>query len=77
MEKLETGFLEILARESGLKTGEIKRESELVQDLDLDSISFPTLAAGLEDIYKIAISDDQIHSMKTVGELYDYFHTTK
>lgn len=48
---------------------EIKLESRLVEDLDLDSIGFVELGTGLEDKYMIDIPDDELQKLKTVEEV--------
>jgi acyl carrier protein len=48
---------------------EIKLESRLVEDLDLDSIGFVELGTGLEDKYMIDIPDDLLQKLKTVEDV--------
>ncbi len=48
---------------------EIKLESRLIEDLDLDSIGFVELGTGLEDKYMIDIPDDELQKLKTVEEV--------
>ena len=52
----------------------IKPESELVNDLDFDSIDAIELILQLEDKYDAKISAEKLKSSKTVQDVLDYLY---
>ena len=44
-------------------------ESDLLRDLRLDSISLMTLVVGLEDRFRVTLSEEDSEGVRTVGEL--------
>lgn len=50
----------------------IKPESELINDLGINSIELADLVLLCEDKYDIEIDDDDIKNFVTVGDVADY-----
>ena len=60
--------------DSGLK---ITRETDMVADLEIDSVSVLDIVMDIEDNYDISIPVNTISEIKTVGELVDAIHEIK
>jgi acyl carrier protein len=58
-----------LARRKLGFTGELRPDSRLVEDLELDSLRLLTLAMAVEDHFRIALTEDDEAGIVTVGDL--------
>lgn len=63
---------EIIIENTELDNIEITRESVLLQDLGLNSLDLMGMICELEDEFDIEISDRDIRSFKTVGDVIDF-----
>ena len=64
----------MMASEFGLSPDDIEPSAHLVDDLDLDSIDLVDLAVTLEDESGIKLDEDQIKSVRTVGDAVEVIH---
>jgi acyl carrier protein len=64
----------MMASEFGLSPRDIEPDAHLIDDLDLDSIDLVDLAVTLEDESGIKLDEDQIKSVRTVGDTVDVIH---
>ncbi|REJ81508.1 MAG: acyl carrier protein [Acidobacteria bacterium] len=55
--------------DSPVAASELRAEHRLVEDLELDSIALITLAVEIENHFRIAFSEDDDASLRTVGDL--------
>lgn len=62
----------LLAANSGLPFTSIKDDSNLSKDLGLDSLDTVDLVLQMEDMFKIAIPDEEYQDLKTVKQFCDY-----
>lgn len=62
----------ILVEELQLDADEIKLESELANDLGINSIELADLVMLCEDKFGIEIEDEDIHKFVTVGDVVTY-----
>ncbi|MCB1035822.1 MAG: acyl carrier protein [Acidobacteria bacterium] len=69
-EAVLAGIAEV-AREHLDWQGPIRREMLLVEDLELDSLRLFTLAAELENHFRIHLYEDEEGELSTVGDLVD------
>ncbi len=58
----------VLRDELGLSR-EARPEDDLVADLQLDSVGLLTLVVGLEDRFRIALSEEDAAGVRTVSDL--------
>ncbi len=58
----------LLRDELGLSR-EARTEDDLVADLQLDSVGLLTLVVGLEDRFRIALSEEDAAGVRTVSDL--------
>ena len=62
----------ILVEELQLDEDEIKLESELANDLGINSIELADLVMLCEDRFGIEIEDNDIHKFVTIQDVVDY-----
>ena len=67
----------ILVEELQLDPDEIKLDSELANDLGINSIELADLVMLCEDKFGIEINDDDIRKFTTVGDVVEYLETLK
>ena len=70
-DQLEDELRSILVAEFELAPEQISARARLVEDLDLDSIDGVTIVVRLESRLRVAISDEEIQKMQTVGDIVD------
>ena len=71
---IEARVLAILAREFDVDAAEISPETDLQNDLAFDSLDGVALAGWIEEETGLALSDDDIESMRTFGEIVELVH---
>ncbi len=62
----------ILVEELQLDPDEIKMESELANDLGINSIELADLVMMCEDKFDLEIEDEDIHRFITIGDVVKY-----
>ena len=50
-------------------------ETQLVDDLELNSFDVMTIISDVEDEYKISIPDEDIINFKTIGDIKNYLES--
>lgn len=68
LEKLQ----EIVADKLGIEVEEVKAESSFREDLQADSLDLFEIVMGLEDEFGVAISNEDVETIKTVGDAVKY-----
>lgn len=63
---------DILVEELQLDADEIKPESELANDLGINSIELADLVMLCEDKFNLEIEDDDIHKFITIADVVAY-----
>ncbi len=56
----------------GIEADTITEESDLIKDLKADSMDIATLLLEVEENYGIEIDEDELDSLKTVGDIVKY-----
>ena len=59
----------IIADELNIKPEKITMESNLVEDLEADSLDAVEIIVRLEEEFDLEVEDDSAESIKTVGDL--------
>ncbi len=59
----------IIAEQLGVSEDEITEESNLVEDLEADSLDIVELVMAFEDEFGVKVPDDELENVKTVGDI--------
>jgi acyl carrier protein len=73
-QEIQQRLLAILSREFDVNSAEISPETDLQNDLDFDSLDGVALAGWIEEETGLALSDDDIEQMRTIGEIVELVH---
>lgn len=65
-------IIKIVSEVSEVPVEKINESTNLVADLDLESLDLVTLVAKFESMYKIEILDKDIKKIQTVGDIINY-----
>ena len=68
-------FVNILVDELQIDRDEISMESELSNDLGINSIELADLVMLCEDRFGVEIDDDEIRGFTTVGDVVNYLES--
>lgn len=63
---------EILVEQLDVEEAKVTMEAEVISDLGADSLDLVDLVMTLEDEFDTEISDEDIESLKTVGDIVKY-----
>lgn len=59
------------------KGAKLTRDTDLIADLEIDSVSVLDIVMDIEDNYDISIPVNTISEIRTIGELVDAIHAIK
>ncbi len=59
------------------KGAKLTRDTDIITDLEIDSVSLLDVVMDIEDNYDISIPVNTISEIKTIGELVDAIHKIK
>lgn len=65
-------IIKIVSEVSEVPVEKINESTNLVADLDLESLDLVTLVAKFESMYNIEILDKDIKKIQTVGDIINY-----
>ncbi|NLW79740.1 MAG: acyl carrier protein [Ruminococcaceae bacterium] len=63
---------QILSEQLDLDEDKITMESDIVEDLEADSLDVVDLVMTIEDEYGLEVPDDQIENFRAVGDVVRY-----
>jgi len=66
--------IEILVQEFGIEAANLRLETHLVDDLDLDSIDAIDMAVRIEERTGLALSGDDLQSIQTIQDAVELIH---
>lgn len=61
--------VELLSENLGIAPEKLSLETRLVEDLGADSLDGAELITALEDEYGISVSEEELSSLKTIGDI--------
>ena len=70
-------IVNLIAEKLGKKPSDIKMTSRLIEDLGADSLDVVELIMTFEDEFGIALPDEDVSKMKTVGDITSYIENMK
>lgn len=62
----------LMAEQLGVEPGEIKPDSNLLEDLGADSLDVVEMVMAIEDAFDIEIEDSDAEAMRTVADIEAY-----
>ena len=74
---MEQKIVELIAEKLCKKTEQIALTSRLVEDLGADSLDVVELIMAFEDEFGVSLPDEDIASLKTVGDIVNYISKLK
>ncbi|MFV0413233.1 MAG: acyl carrier protein [Oscillospiraceae bacterium] len=63
---------QILVDQLDLEEDRITMDSDIIEDLEADSLDVVDLIMSMEDEFGVEVPDDQIENFKTVGDIVRY-----
>ena len=63
---------DLLADQLGISADSITAESTFTDDLGIDSLDMVDMVMTLEDEFDVTIPDDEMETLRTVGDLVNY-----
>lgn len=69
---IEKDLKEVLAKRLSINPAKISRNSDLQNDLGMDSFSAIETMFGIEEKFNIKADEKELGNIKTVGDLLDY-----
>ena len=67
----------ILCDQLDVEEQDITMDSNIAEDLGADSLDVVDLIMSIEDEFEIEVPDDQIETIKTVGDVVNYIENAK
>ena len=74
---MEEKIVELISEKLSKKKEQIALTSRLVEDLGADSLDVVELIMAFEDEFGVSLPDEEIASMKTVGDIVNYINKLK
>jgi len=71
-EEILSGLAEILEEVAGVTPEDAPPEKSFTEDLDVDSLSMVEIATAVEDKFGVAIPDDELANIRTVGDAVSF-----
>jgi acyl carrier protein len=71
-DEIEKKVIEVMEKMLHRDQGDIRLESTLVDDLEMDSFTALEMLFELEDQYGLEIPDEEVENFKTVKDIVDY-----
>ncbi|QIS05560.1 acyl carrier protein [Nocardia brasiliensis] len=70
--EIVAGIAEIIEEVTGIDAAEVTIEKSFVEDLEIDSLSLVEIAVQLEDRYEVKVPDEDLASLRSVGDAVAY-----
>ena len=71
-DEIRAGLAEILEEVAGVLPADVSEEKSFTDDLDVDSLSMVEIATAVEDKFGVAIPDDELANIRTVGDAISF-----
>lgn len=69
---MKSEVIEIISKVTEIPVKKINLDSNLVKDLELESLDLVSLVAEFEEKYNIVVDDKDIKNLQTVKDIVDY-----
>ncbi len=64
----------VLTKDFGLQAEQITLTAHLIDDLDFDSIDAIDLVVRLDELVGLAVDEEELKALRTIGDLVDLVH---
>ncbi len=71
-QEVQDGLADIVNEIAGVPQEDVTPGKSFTDDLDIDSLSMVEIVQACEDKFGVAIPDDQVKNLKTVGDAISY-----
>jgi acyl carrier protein len=71
-DEITSGLAEILEEVAGVNPDDVAPEKSFTDDLDVDSLSMVEVVVAAEEKFGVKIPDNEVQSLKTVGDAVSY-----
>ncbi len=71
-EEIFAAVRELIADQLGLEEEQISMDSDIIDDLNADSLDVVDLIVTLENEYDMSIPDEEAQRLRTVGDAVDF-----
>lgn len=71
-QEIQSGLAEILEEVAGVLPADATPDKSFTEDLDVDSLSMVEIATAVEDKFGVAIPDDELANIRTVGDAVSF-----
>ena len=71
-QEVQDGLADIVNEIAGVPQEDVTPDKSFTDDLDIDSLSMVEIATAVEDKFGVAIPDDELGNIKTVGDAISY-----
>ncbi|MDR1939445.1 MAG: acyl carrier protein [Clostridiales bacterium] len=62
-----------ISKQFKVDKSKLTRDTNILSDINADSLDLIDLLMKLEDKYGVQIKDDELEKIKTIGDIEDYF----
>jgi acyl carrier protein len=62
----------LVSEQLGLSVAEVTSDASILDDLGADSLDVVEMVMAIEEVFGIEISDEDIESMRTIGDVETY-----
>lgn len=67
-------IVEIIREQFNIEESDINLETSFMDDLNADSLDLVELIMSLEDEFELEIEDEEVETIKTVGDAIEYIN---
>ncbi|HET9899990.1 MAG TPA: acyl carrier protein [Actinomycetes bacterium] len=71
-EEIRTGLADIVNEVAGIPADDVQLDKSFTDDLDVDSLSMVEVVVAAEERFGVTIPDDDVKSLRTVGDAVAY-----
>ena len=65
-------IIDIISKQLKKEAGEITPDTNIMEDLNADSLDVVELLMAIEETFGVTVPDEDVQSLKTVGDILDY-----
>jgi acyl carrier protein len=73
-QEILTSLASIVEEFIGVPIEDVKPDANLIEDLDIDSLSMVEIVVSAQDTFGVQIPDEELKNLLTVGDVVSYVH---